>query len=44
MKIKNVKVSTDTEKQLATIKTKYGLMSDAAAFRIAVALIAGESK
>lgn len=44
MKMKNVRVSTEVEKQLTIIKNRYGLMSDAAAFRIAVALIAGESK
>jgi hypothetical protein len=44
VKLKNVRIDSSTEKQLQTIRLKYGLMSDAAAFRIAVALTAGESK
>ena len=37
--IKQLRVSEETKEQLETIKQDYGLVSDAAAFRLAVALV-----
>ena len=43
MKVKHVKINEAGEKQLITIRNKFGLISDSEAMRLAIALTARDS-